>query len=125
MRVSVSGWFLRGFHIWTSRHGSHITSRAAVVHVCSSSSLPPRWMPMYLPILNSSFHIPHILSLPSSLVLSFSLCLFFPLYFYNFFLKHPIPSPLSSKPLLLHYRLCLALEISHHSPLLRKPFFSN
>lgn len=64
----------------------HITSRAAVVvcappHLCRHS-LPPRLMAMCVPILNSSFHVPHVLSVPSPL-LSFSLCLFSLLCFYN------------------------------------------
>lgn len=135
-------WFLfskRGFYFWASRHCCHITSRAVLLHVCSSiSSLPkhyepPCLIPMYLclPRLNSSLCILHVLSVcPASLFCpSPYACSFLYLFAHYSFLKHPIPSPLSSKPLSLNPQLpisnlSLLRNPCHHSLLHRKTFSS-
>lgn len=72
---------------------------------------------MYLPILNSFFRIPHVLSLcpPSLFCPSLHACSFLYLSAPYSFLKHPIPSPLSSnplssKPLFLNPRLLVSVS---------------
>lgn len=132
VRMSVFGWFLRGFHIWTSRCGCHITSRAAVVHVCSSTSLQTQ---LFSHVdANVSPHTefflpcsPHpFLALPTCSVLLFMPVLSFMFLQLTLFSSMLFQVLFHPKPFCYITDFVLAFsEISHHSLLLRNPFFSN
>lgn len=98
--MSVFEWFLRGFCIWTSRRGCHVSSRAAVIHVCSSTSpqapLPSQVDANISPL--TEFLLPHSPCPFHLLCPSFYACSVLHVFRTYSFLKHPIQSLLSSKP---------------------------
>lgn len=130
--MSVFGWFLRGFCVWTSRRGCHITSRAAAVLVCSSTS--PQALLASQAGANTSPHTEFLLPhspCPFSALRTCSVLLFMPVLSF-IFLQLTLFSSILLQVLFHPNPFCYIVdfvlafsEIFHHSLLLRKPFFSN